>query len=515
MKIKKIFGWRVILLLIVLFLALVAINPNPWAKGIEIKHVDELSRENGLDKGILIDSINEIKITSLNEFDEILKQESLNKEFNGSAKLVFETSKGRIAFLTEEAPEIKVGDVGTSNIVLGLDLAGGSRVLLQPESEEDISDSDIRNLISVLDNRLNIYGLADLSIRSAKDWEGNKFVLVEIAGVTREEVRELIGSQGVFEAKVGEDVIFEGGKKDVTFVCKDDGSCSGIRPPCTQSEQGWYCKFEFGIHISPDAARRFAASTENLEVNTTEAGHQQLSKTIDFYLDGKEVDSLQIAADLKGKEATQIAISGPGTGGSESDAYQDALVGMNKLQTMLITGSLPMKLNIVKLDTISPILGRNFINNSILIGFLAIFVVGAVVFARYRKLKIVIPMIVTSFCEVFLILGFAALAQWRLDIAAIAGIIAAVGTGIDHQIIITDEVLKGAERYINWKQKIKSAFFIIMSAYFTTLVAMTPLLMAGAGLLRGFALTTIVGITVGVLITRPAFAAVIEVLLEE
>ncbi len=515
MKIKKIFGWRVILLIIVLLLALVAINPNPWAKGIEIKSVDEISQDNGLEKGFLINSLNDIEITTINEFEEILKQESLNKEYNGSAKLVFNTNKGSFAFLTEEKPEIRVGDVGTSNVVLGLDLAGGSRVLLQPESEEDISDSDIRNLISVLDNRLNVYGLGDISLRSAKDWEGNKFVIVEIAGVTREEVKELIGSQGVFEAKVGDATIFEGGKKDITFVCKDDGSCSGIRPPCTQSESGWYCKFEFGIHISPAAARRFASATENLEVNTSESGYQSLEKTIDFYLDGKEVDSLQIAADLKGKESTQIAISGPGTGNTENDAYQSALGGMNKLQTMLITGSLPMKLNIVKLDTISPILGRNFINNSILIGFLAIFVVGVVVFARYRRLKIVIPMIITSFCEVFLIIGFASLAQWRLDIAAIAGIIAAVGTGIDHQIIITDEVLKGTERYINWKQKIKSAFFIIMSAYFTTLVAMTPLLMAGAGLLRGFALTTIVGITVGVLITRPAFAAVVEVLLEE
>ena len=54
-----------------------------------------------------------------------------------------------------------------------------------------------------------------------------------------------------------------------------------------------------------------------------------------------------------------------------------------------------------------------------------------------------------------------------------------------------------------------------MAAYFTTLVAMLPLLFAGAGLLKGFAITTIFGITFGVFLTRPAFAAVVEILLKE
>lgn len=44
---------------------------------------------------------------------------------------------------------------------------------------------------------------------------------------------------------------------------------------------------------------------------------------------------------------------------------------------------------------------------------------------------------------------------------------------------------------------------------------MLPLFRAGAGLIRGFALVTIIGVTIGVLITRPAFAAIIESLTEE
>ena len=61
----------------------------------------------------------------------------------------------------------------------------------------------------------------------------------------------------------------------------------------------------------------------------------------------------------------------------------------------------------------------------------------------------------------------------------------------------------------------KKAFFIIFVAYFGTVVAMLPLWNAGAGLVRGFALTTIIGVTIGVFITRPAFASMIEKLLKD
>jgi Preprotein translocase subunit SecD len=57
---------------------------------------------------------------------------------------------------------------------------------------------------------------------------------------------------------------------------------------------------------------------------------------------------------------------------------------------------------------------------------------------------------------------------------------------------------------------ISAAFFIILGAYATTVAAMLPLVFAGAGLLRGFALTTMIGVTIGVLVTRPAFASILE-----
>ena len=39
---------------------------------------------------------------------------------------------------------------------------------------------------------------------------------------------------------------------------------------------------------------------------------------------------------------------------------------------------------------------------------------------------------------------------------------------------------------------------------------MLPLFVLGVGMLKGFAITTIAGVLVGIFITRPAFARIIE-----
>ena len=190
--------------------------------------------------------------------------------------------------------------------------------------------------------------------------------------------------------------------------------------------------------------------------------------------------------------------------------------GMKQLQTVLITGSLPVKLNVVKIDTVSPTLGDEFVKNIIFVGILALFIVSIVVVIRYRDIKIAIPMLITMGSEIILLLGFASLIGWNLDLAAIAGILIAVGTGVDDQIVIVDEIKeRKSSSLLNWKERIKRAFFIIMAAYFTTVVAMLPLWSAGAGLVRGFAITTIVGVSFGVFVTRPAFAKIMEILIKD
>jgi preprotein translocase subunit SecD len=403
---------------------------------------------------------------------------------------------------------IRVFNAPTTNIRKGLDLQGGTRVLLQPETS--LLQQDISSLIDTIEERLNIYGLSDLVIRDASDLTGNQYILVEIAGANEEEIRSLLAKQGKFEAKIANETVFVGGK-DITFVCRS-ADCAGINPNvgCQQSAGESICGFRFSIAITPEAAQKHADATRNLAII-----ENYLSEPLELYLDDTKVDQLNIGAELKGSTTTQIQISGSGLGFTQQEAVFNALNNMKKLQTVLITGSLPVKLNIVKIDAISPLLGEEFLRNAIIVGLVALISVGIVVFLRYRKLQVAIPAVVISVSEIIILLGIAALIGWNIDLAAVAGIIIAVGIGIDHQIVIADETLRGQQIIYDWRQRIKNAFFIIMASYFTVLVAMIPLVFAGAGLLKGFAITTILGASIGVFISRPVFARVIEILIRE
>ncbi len=468
-----------------------------------------------------------IEYTDLNrtkviEIEETVQANKTDPETN-EVVLVNETRKR-----TEEVPDIEqkivgIEDLGlriykspTTNILRGLDLEGGTRVLLQPE--EEVSEEKLDSIIQNMGQRLNAFGLADIVVKKVNDLSGNKFILVEVAGASEEDIKNLLSKQGKFEAKIGDEVVFIGGR-DISHVFRTaDKAGIGIGQQgggCGQTADGNYvCRFRFAISLTPEAAQRQADITRNLEVvaNNT-VGESYLSKQLLLYLDEQLVDELNIGAELKGRAVTEIAISGSGAGSTLKEAEADAIKNMKRLQTILETGSLPVKLNIVKTDTVSPSLGEEFTKNAIFMGILSILSVALVIYARYRKLQIAFVTTFTMMSEILLLLGLAVVLRWNLDLAAIAGIIVAAGTGVDDQIVITDEVLNKRERDITgWKEKLKKAFFIIFAAYFTTVVAMIPLLFAGAGIVKGFALTTIAGISFGVFLTRPVFAKVIEIL---
>ena len=509
---KTKFTWKIWLLIIVLalsFLSIFDMPPTFFQKGVLITSVEQNSTafEQGLRQGQIIISIDNQEVNALKDFTKIMQGKF---DSNQSVKTIFQTKNEEIILFSNQAPKIMVSEIPKTNLKMGLDLAGGSRALVQAQGKK-LTSLEINDLVDVVANRLNVYGIADMDIRPVSDLTGNHFMLIEIAGATPKDLEELISKQGKFEAKIGNQTVFVGGEKDIASVCRNDATCAGIES-CQQSEQGYFCNFRFSIYLSENAAKKHAEITKNLEINETTQG-KYLSEKLDLYLDGNLVDSLLISEGLKGRVTTQIAISGSGKGETRNDAYDAASESMHKLQTILITGSLPYKLEIVKLDIISPVLGEEFIKSIFLAGLTAFFAVLIVIFFRYKKLKSSIILLITSISEIIIILGIASFIEWNLDLPSIAGILATIGTGIDQQIIILDEAKQG--RTLTIKQRLKRAFTIILGAYFTAVVALLPLLWAGAGLLKGFAITTIIGVSVGVFIARPAFAAVVEILLKD
>lgn len=498
--------WMLIIVVALSLISIFSIPPVAFKDGVSVTSVNQNSTifDDGLRKGMIIEEINGEAIKTVSDYSAALS--SLNNlEGNDTQRLTIITDSVEIInlFTKDVIKDISIEEIPSTRIQTGLDLRGGARAFIK--ADVPLNDVQLEDLISVSEQRLNVYGLSDVKFFKVKTSDGENMMGVEIAGSSPENLEELIAKQGKFEAKIGNDTVFVGGDKDVTYVGRTGQDA--MVTECFDAEGGQACNFRFTIYLSEPAAQRHADITNKLTINGS-----YLSKKLDFFIDGKPTSSLNIGSSLKGSVATQITISGSGSGADRNEAIDAAKLEMKKLQTILITGSLPFKLEIVKIDKISPNLGKEFTKQIFVAGIFALLAVFLVVLVRYRKMKISFAVIITSMSELLIVLGVAALVKWNLDLPSIAGIVAAIGTGVDDQIVILDESRSGHESLI---QRIKNALFIIMTAFTTTVVAMLPLTgflgfmgigAASAGLLKGFAITTILGITAGILITRPAFA---------
>lgn len=591
--------WRVLLLLTCLIGAILAIGLKsyPYGRdGVKIVYIsNESPAKDILKHGMYITKVNDIQIRNIEDWSRLTK----------NVKKITLTANGKdYKFKINETLGINVIDIEKTNIDFGLDLQGGTRVLLKPKG--NATKDIIEQIISTLQTRANVYGLKEIHFYPVKA-VNEYYVQIEAAGIENEIIDNLLSTQGKFEAKLVKPVKIDGGigilqigersykikvfnesieinntvintnqtfflegiefqfierkgnkliflvnvydGKDIEFVYTDPQR-SAVYP------RGNIYFFYFTILISEDGAKRFADLTKGIESYfDLQTGEEYLDSKMLLYLDDDLVSELRIGADLGGQVVQTPSIQGSRM--SREEALEERL----RLQTILRSGALPTSLEIVSRDIISPTLGKNFFSLAFYAACIAALMVIIIVFIRYRNLKIALPMIFVGFSEVVIILGIASIndmliwgivfvitesiviasflkgqefdisgfigatlipllgmLSWTIDLAAIGGIIAAIGMGTDHQIIIADETLKrGKEEkgIYTIKEKIKRAFFIIFGAASTTIAAMTPLMFLGIGLVKGFAITTTIGVLIGLFITRPAYATIIETFLKK
>ncbi len=589
--------WRIWLLIIVVFGAVLAIGLKAYPYGrsaVEIVYFSDDSPVRGvLEQGMFITAVNGNPVKNIEDWN------SLTMDLKGDVIL---TANGKdYEFFVNESLGIDVVDIERTNLNFGLDLRGGTRIILKPK--ENATKDMIDQVISTMQTRANIYGLKEMNFYPIRGATGEYYVQIEVAGIKRDIIKDLLSTEGKFEAKISKAVVVKDGKGSIqlgsenfpvdvldnetirinnsvihpnqTLVLKDiefkylnktqnklmflglvyegkdielvysDPQHSGIMPI-----KGGY-RFYFVVLVSTTGAQRFADVTSGVpSFLDLQSGERYLESQIYLYLDNELVSQLRISAELGGKIYQSPQITGSRT------EMEDVIEEKLRLQTILRSGALPTGLETESVDIISPALGAEFFGSTIYAAILAVIAIVVIVFVRYRKFSIAIPMVFISLSEVIIILGIAAvqdsmiwlavliinfllismawwkkheidiyawigallipllgMASWTIDLPTIGGIIAAIGMGVDHQIIIADETLAGKkeeEKLYTLKKKIKMAFFIIFGAAATTIAAMIPLMSIGIGFIRGFAITTIVGVLVGILITRPAYARIIE-----
>ncbi len=207
----------------------------------------------------------------------------------------------------------------------------------------------------------------------------------------------------------------------------------------------------------------------------------------------------------QGTPSRLVSVSGSAT--DSATAYDEA----KNIKSILSGGRLPVNALIGSTVSIPAPLGKQFLDMSVIGGLIAMSLIIVFVTLRYRSPKLFIPIIAITSAEIIILIsilgGFG-----TIDFAAMAGIIAALGTSIDAQIIITDELLKkkGSMTKEEMQQCINRAFFIIARNVATAVVVMLPLFFSGIVEVVGFATSTIFGALLGLVISRPAYAAIVE-----
>ena len=526
-----------------------------------------------------------------------------------------------LAALVAIGPHYVEAEDGTTtldtNIIQGLDLAGGARVLIEPDLSGvpvEEHDDTINQVITTLRTRVDAYGLEDMTIRSTSSLTGDqRYIQMEMAGATTDDLRDIIDQQGIFlaslsmEAEEGDTVtlggttfdisgtdeyvtigetqinpgetediegedysvpvklvnITEDNKYNLRLVAYEGDDITGVDINPSQSgvgrEQDGQFPFQFQVSIESGAADRFRDLAQNFEPGAAAPGERDTyleGTQLVLTLDGEEISSLNVASAFRERSITNPSISGAEP--TREEAYEQ----MNTLKSVLESGALPVEITVASTESVSAVLGEEFMRVALTALFAAVIGVGILIFVRYNTPKVAIPIIITGFSEVFIMLGLFAdgsamfqtarglsvvalavgiptaiglvtglkqedytvfmlpvvslllIAMMRfstgMDLAAIAGIISAVGTGVDDQIIITDE--RTRERIKSLKKRVKRAFFIIFTSAASTIGAMIPLMTIGAGAVRGFAITTILGVVIGISVTRPAYATALDIL---
>ncbi|HTY91704.1 MAG TPA: preprotein translocase subunit SecD [Methanocella sp.] len=394
------------------------------------------------------------------------------------------------------APSYTGGQFNT-NLKFGLDFEGGSYLKLKlinnSTPNAPISDALLDDTKSIMEMRINEYGLKNTPVNTVRDSQNNAYVLINFAGVPYEDAMNIVGKQGVFEIRIQT----RGNESVKVLDGSDVQAVSGATLQSDVSGSAWGVPFT----LTKAGAEKFQQACIQYGATTDPESHY-----VQMVMDGNVFYSRPLSAELANSLKTKavdtmVAMTGSGTDGEA--LARDVSVHMKH--------SLPVSVEVVSSGQVPAEQGATFKTMVIIGMILAQCAIGVVMYIRYREPRIILPMFLTSLFEVIILLGVATFIGWEIDLPSVAGIIAVIGTGVDQLIIITDEVMAMGKTPTTKKvlQKLSSAFRIIVSSAATVVVAMIPLYFLGFGSLKGFAITTILGVFIGILITRPAYGRII------
>ena len=374
---------------------------------------------------------------------------------------------------------------GREAMRLGLDLRGGIHMVYQadfsdiePGEEEEAVDG----AVAVIERRINILGVSEPVIQK----QGADRIIVELPGISEaDKAKQLIGQTALIEFRELE--VKDGEEEWVPATAVIGGQEKELNSSYFR-DNTYVNTGQFG-----EVLLIFEWNSEGRKISEEVTG-RLIGEPLAIFLSGEPLlgdDGEPITPIVRAK----ITDSGQIEGLSLNEAQE--------LSQLLNAGRIPLPLTPIYDQTVSPILGADFIDMSIKAGIIGILLVMLFMMAYYR-----VSGILASLSLVFygaIVLAVFKLWPVTLTLAGLGGFILSIGMAVDANVLIfermKEEVRTGRTLGAAIEAGFNRAWNAIRDSNITTIIVCLILIWVGNSIVggapvAGFAVTLLIGVLV-------------------
>lgn len=417
-------------------------------------------------------------------------------------------------------PGIQIGDFTRSlETQLGLDLRGGLQVLLEADlpADTEVDAQALDDAKQILENRSNGLGVSEVVFQVA----GARRIVGEFPGLTNtDEVLNILKQTGQLEfVDMGDNPLPEG-----SIVVTDFGSSTPAAEPTAQPTAA----DPAAAPVAPTVYHTIMTGKElkSVKPNKTQVGENIVEFTLTSeggqifadYTTNNVGKFLAIVLDKKVISAPRIQTAITEGSGMISGSF--TAESANALAIQLRYGSLPIPLKVVESRIIGPTLGQDSLSKSMYAGLIGLAVVLLFMAIYYRLPGIVAD--ITIIVYAIFSLALYKLIPVTLTLPGIAGLLLSTGSALDANILIFERLKEELIEGRTLKQAVqlawKRAWPSIRDSNIATIITCIILFWFGssfgASIVKGFALTLILGVGVSlftaILVTRTLLTLVLD-----
>ena len=415
---------------------------------------------------------------------------------------------------------LEVKNLSDSVLQLGLDLRGGMSILLDADvdaynekSGKTASSQEINALvlqdIEILQNRIDQFGVSEPEIRL----QGSDQIFVEIPGAADpERVNSFLQGKGsllfqiVYESLTAElNTYFE---ENPSEVYTDGGEIKQPNfRPAGKIAAGYYVKDSYGI----DELQSFVVldseiGLDGIHLESAQTGTNSITAqpVVNFHLDASGGDAFYKFTSTHVGESMAVVMDGKvkSIATINEAIRQDVQISgfsqeeASDLAIVLRTAALPIELVVSSQQAVGATLGEDAVEAGLMAIAIGLALVVVFMFIYYGLSGLVADLALVL--NLILMLAVLSAFKFTLTLTSIAGLILTLGMAVDANVIIFERIKEelrfGKSSQVAIKTGFGKAFWTIMDANITTIIAALVLSQLGSSTVKGFANTLAIGI---------------------